>query len=65
MLFQVFGKEIRGRRIGRQPIAMQQEVVDLVRKYEFFDVDSLLAQSLRELDCLRKLNIAIIVTLNQ
>src|SRR3974390_375837 len=43
---QLAAKEICGRGIGANPIAAKQEVVDLVGKDQFLEVDFLIAQSL-------------------
>lgn len=47
--FQVTPQKFVGRRIGPQPVAVQQEVVDFVGEDELLEVDALLAQGFGKL----------------
>src|SRR5271156_2872153 len=49
ILFQMLREELGAGRIRGQPVAMQQEIVDLVGEDQFLDIDLLFAQRLGEL----------------
>src|ERR1700730_6013159 len=64
-LFQVPVEEVAGSTLPREPVAMQQKVVDVVRKYELFDDHTASAQPCDEVNCLREIDVAIVVSVNK
>ena len=58
-------KELGGRVIGREPISMQQKIMNLVRKDNLFELDILLPQSADEIYHLIECDISIIVALDK
>src|ERR1700722_996183 len=62
---QLLIKEIRGGVIGAQPCLVPQEVMNLIREYEFGVVDALLTQGLGEPHRFRERHIAVVVAVNQ
>jgi hypothetical protein len=51
--------------ISAQPILMPQKVVNLIGEDQFFKVNPVASQAAHEIHCLGKLNIPIVVTVNQ
>jgi len=58
-------KEIAGRVIRLAPRLMEQKIVDLVRKDELLDVNTALAQPRDEVHRLSKVNVAIVIAVNE
>ncbi len=65
MSLQMLIKKVRTRVIGAQPILMTQEVVYLIRKDQFFKIDSVASQAADQIHRLGKFDVAIIVAVNQ
>src|SRR5260370_14152912 len=58
-------EEIARRVIGRQPILMQQKIVDVIGENELLDLDALLAEACDEIHSLGEIDVAVIVAVNE
>src|SRR5437764_5748173 len=58
-------EEIGSSVISRQPVAVQQKVVNVVGKNELFDGDAAGAQAGGEIDGLREIDVAIVIAMNE
>src|ERR1700674_1114444 len=65
MLLQLPGKEILRRAVRPNPALPHEERVNLIGEDEFLYVHFLAAQTLQKIHCLREIDIAIIVPLNE
>lgn len=59
------GKEAGRRFISFHPMAVQKKVVNLVREDQLFERDISLPERLGEDDCLRKVDVAVVIAMNQ
>src|ERR1700743_514028 len=64
-LFQMLFKKIGAGGLCSDPGPMEQEIMDLIRENKLLHTDFLFAQSLSQLNCLRKLHISVIISLNE
>src|SRR5437868_7672302 len=58
-------EEIGSGVISRQPVAIQQKIVNVIGKNELFDGDAACAQAGGEIDGLREIDIAIVIAVDE
>ena len=58
-------EEIACRVIGRKPIPVQQKIVHVIGENELFDLDTFFAEPRHEVHCLREVDVAVVVAVNE
>jgi len=66
LLLELAVEEIGGGFVAGEPVVMEQEVVDFVGEYELLDLDIAFgAEASDEIDCLREVDVAIVVAVDE